>query len=406
MTASFTYDGDGNRVEKTVNGTVTRYMVDGNNLTGYAQVVEELDAANAVQVVYTYGLDLISQNRKNTDGWTKSYYGYDATGTTRMLFDESGTVTDTYTYEAFGTIINRTGTTTNAYLFHGEQFDADLGLYYLRARYMDNNIGRFTTMDGWEANIGEIRSANKYGFADSNPVNGSDPSGYVTFMDCAIATACLGIVLRTCYVKWPRQTAVSSGDSVFVSFSGFNPGSHPGMQTLAESISTDFKISSRYFGRFGMGSAMSFIQNSAKGKNKLKVFIAGHSLGGLVAKSLAGCVRSIPNAEVAGLYYVDAVGWSPRCFPGCYAPECALLLDAGVLPYPGSNPENVPSNVKNFGITWQRPKGIDLYGIDQYNLEGNTNVQFDEKQPYSHSAIDEPSSRTHGLIKEAICSII
>jgi len=109
---------------------------------------------------------------------------------------------------------------------------------------------------------------------------------------------------------------------------------------------------------------------------------------------------------VAGLYYVDAVGWSPRCFPGCYAPECALLLDAGVLPYPGSNPENVPSNVKNFGITWQRPKGIDLYGIDQYNLEGNTNVQFDEKQPYSHSAIDEPSSRTHGLIKEAICSII
>jgi RHS repeat-associated protein len=177
MTASFTYDGDGNRVEKNVNGTQTRYMVDGNNLTGYAQVVEELDAANTVQVVYTYGLDLISQSRKGLLSWTTSYYGYDATGSTRMLFDESGTRTDSYTYEAFGTIIKRTGTTKNAYLFHGEQYDADLGLYYLRARYMDNNVGRFVTMDGFEGNNEDPRSLHKYSFANNNPNVFSDPSG-------------------------------------------------------------------------------------------------------------------------------------------------------------------------------------------------------------------------------------
>jgi len=193
MTASFTYDGDGNRVEKNVNGTVTRYMVDGNNLTGYAQVVEELGGDNSVQVVYTYGLDLISQNRKGFLSWSKSYYGYDATGTTRMLFDDSGTVTDTYTYEAFGTIINRTGTTTNAYLFHGEQFDADLGLYYLRARYMDNTIGRFTTMDGFEGNNEDPHSLHKYGFANNNSINYTDMSGNMVML--AICTmALLGIL--------------------------------------------------------------------------------------------------------------------------------------------------------------------------------------------------------------------
>jgi len=196
MTASFTYDGDGNRVEKNVNGTVTRYMVDGNNLTGYAQVVEELDAANAVQVVYTYGLDLISQSRKGFLSWTTSYYGYDATGTTRMLFDDSGTVTDTYTYEAFGTIINRTGTTTNAYLFHGEQYDADLGLYYLRARYMDNTIGRFITMDGFEGNNKEPFSLHKYTFANSSPINCTDPSGYLTLNECMFIGAALGIIFQ------------------------------------------------------------------------------------------------------------------------------------------------------------------------------------------------------------------
>ncbi len=36
--ALMTYDGDGNRVSKTVNGTTTYYLVDDVNPSGYAQV--------------------------------------------------------------------------------------------------------------------------------------------------------------------------------------------------------------------------------------------------------------------------------------------------------------------------------------------------------------------------------
>ena len=39
-------------------------------------------------------------------------------------------VTDTYDYDAFGNKINSTGTTPNSYLYRGEQWDSDLGLYY------------------------------------------------------------------------------------------------------------------------------------------------------------------------------------------------------------------------------------------------------------------------------------
>jgi YD repeat-containing protein len=60
------YDGDGNRVSKTVDGITVYYLVDANNLTGYAQVMEELVTnhvgALVVDRVYTYGLDLITQN--------------------------------------------------------------------------------------------------------------------------------------------------------------------------------------------------------------------------------------------------------------------------------------------------------------------------------------------------------
>jgi uncharacterized protein RhaS with RHS repeats len=52
-------------------------------------------------------------------------------------------VTDTYDYDAFGNKINSTGTTPNNFLYRGEMYDSDLGLYYLRARYYNPLTGRF-----------------------------------------------------------------------------------------------------------------------------------------------------------------------------------------------------------------------------------------------------------------------
>ena len=56
------YDGDGNRVSKTVGGVTTQYLVDDLNPTGYAQVVEEV-VNGAVTRQYTYGLQRISQHQ-------------------------------------------------------------------------------------------------------------------------------------------------------------------------------------------------------------------------------------------------------------------------------------------------------------------------------------------------------
>jgi len=47
-------------VAETVGGVTTNYLVDTNNLTGYAQVVEELQSSNVVRT-YSYGLERISE---------------------------------------------------------------------------------------------------------------------------------------------------------------------------------------------------------------------------------------------------------------------------------------------------------------------------------------------------------
>lgn len=59
--SSYTYNADGIRTSQTVEGVETKYVVDSNR--DYAQVLFELDSADAVQVQYTYGDDLVSQDR-------------------------------------------------------------------------------------------------------------------------------------------------------------------------------------------------------------------------------------------------------------------------------------------------------------------------------------------------------
>jgi RHS repeat-associated protein len=166
------YDGDGNRVAKTLGGVTTRYLVDDRNLTGYAQVLEEL-TGGAVQRVYTYGLNRISQSQVSGT----SFYGYDGHGSVRILTDATGAVTDRYDYDAFGNIISQAGTTSNVYLYSGEQNDSNLGLYYLRARYLSQSTGRFWTMDNVEGDADAPISLHKYMYVGNEPVLRLDPGG-------------------------------------------------------------------------------------------------------------------------------------------------------------------------------------------------------------------------------------
>jgi RHS repeat-associated protein len=190
--ASYVYDGDGNRVAKSAAGATTRYLIDTNNPTGYAQVADEL-VSGIVQRTYTYGDSLISQRQLINSQWQVSFYGYDGHGSVRLLTDAAGAITDTYTYDAFGNLIAQTGNTPNEYLYAGEQYDANSGFYYLRARYMNPSSGRFWTMDSYEGNDSDPLSLHKYLYGNGNPVNVLDPTGQ--FGDYTIGGLSVGFLI-------------------------------------------------------------------------------------------------------------------------------------------------------------------------------------------------------------------
>ncbi|WP_049722685.1 choice-of-anchor A family protein [Gilvimarinus polysaccharolyticus] len=170
ITTTYSYNADGIRTRKTSNGIATHFTVDSNR--DYAQVILE-NSANDKRY-YHYGDDLISQYTAQ-DGY--HYYGYDGLGSTRLLTDERGAETASYRYDAWGDLLGSTGDVENAYLFTGEQYDAGLDQYYLRARYYDQNVGRFTQMDTWMGRSQDPVTLHKYLYANTDPVNFTDPSG-------------------------------------------------------------------------------------------------------------------------------------------------------------------------------------------------------------------------------------
>ena len=130
-----------------MNGVTTRYLV--NDKNPKRATPKWLKKSSAVQfnALTPMESNRISQSQLISGTWTRSFYGYDGMGSARLLTDSTGTVTDTFDYDAWGNAVNTTGTTPNLYLYRGEQYDSDLGLYYLRARYFNPLTGRFLTKD-------------------------------------------------------------------------------------------------------------------------------------------------------------------------------------------------------------------------------------------------------------------
>jgi RHS repeat-associated protein len=133
---AYAYNGDGLRTSRTIGGTTTTYVWDQN--ASMPAILRD-SAGNR----YVYGLDLIS---RTDNGGNQEYELSDGLGSTTGLADGTGAVTDTYTYDVYGAVRTRTGTSGNEFTFTGEQVDSS-GLQYLRARYYDAATGRFASRD-------------------------------------------------------------------------------------------------------------------------------------------------------------------------------------------------------------------------------------------------------------------
>ena len=85
--------------------------------------------------------------------WQTRYYHADGIGSIRRLTDEAGTITDGYTYSAFGELLAHTGTDPQPYAFAGEPSTPTPASSTTGRGGWIRESGRFTGMDPWEGNL-------------------------------------------------------------------------------------------------------------------------------------------------------------------------------------------------------------------------------------------------------------
>ena len=157
------YDAEGLRNAVTENGSTTNFVYRNGMLSS------ELDADRNPVRGYVYGNEYISQN----NGSSFSYYLDDEQGSIRYLTGSDGSIRNHYRYSAFGESITAEETVPNRLKYNAQMADELTGLYYLRARYYNASLGRFTQED-----VIYNDGLNLYAYCNSNPVMYSDPSGF------------------------------------------------------------------------------------------------------------------------------------------------------------------------------------------------------------------------------------
>ena len=166
----YQYDPFGNRISQSADGATTRYFHDGDN------VLMELDGNNQVMARYTAALNLDSWISMERNGQSLAYHT-DGLGSVTALTGGNQALQATYTYDAYGQVIAKTGTVINPYTYTGRERDTLTGLYYYRTRYYDSNVGRFLTKDGFPGETSRPLSQNKFIYVEGNPIINVDPTG-------------------------------------------------------------------------------------------------------------------------------------------------------------------------------------------------------------------------------------
>ena len=168
------YDSNGMRTQKSVDGVKTNYYYDSNkNLIALVKGNDTL--------LFYYDSDG-SATSFSYNG-TMYFYVKNLQGDVIRIIDLAGTEVASYVYDAWGNIKDTKGEPTireiNPIRYRGYVYDTETSLYYLQSRYYDPFAGRFLNADIYcDTGTSTPLSTNMFAYCENNIINKIDPSGY------------------------------------------------------------------------------------------------------------------------------------------------------------------------------------------------------------------------------------
>jgi len=159
------YDGEGLRAGITSKEDSSHFVFYNGEL------LTESGSGETFRSRYILGYGVAANEVEEQSGYHA--YHLDEQNSTAYITGSHGQVENAYAYDSFGNLRRESGELRNRILYTGQQYDQEMGQYYLRARYYNPAIGRFTQEDVYRGD-----GLNLYAYCANNPVVYYDPSGY------------------------------------------------------------------------------------------------------------------------------------------------------------------------------------------------------------------------------------
>jgi RHS repeat-associated protein len=183
----YTYNSNGIRTSKTINGVKHTYTLDGTKII--TETWQELGEDNTEQ---TRVLTPLYDNEESVCGIMYDgalyYFLKNLQGDIIAITNQNGVTLARYAYDAWGACTitednsNCNIATINPFRYRGYYYDAEIGMYYLQSRYYCVAISRFLNNDSimYLGYSGSVASYNICAYCENDSVNYTDSCGYKT----------------------------------------------------------------------------------------------------------------------------------------------------------------------------------------------------------------------------------
>ncbi len=179
LIATYTYDADGNRTSKTVNGVTTKYYwLNGVLQSEYEDGIYYVYLYDETGRPYGYAIDFLGIVGV-------CYYVYNQQGDIIAIRDETGGLMAEYSYGPYGETITTPlmdesffyAYIKNPLRYRGYYYDAETGFYFCNSRYYDPETCRWINADGYVSTGAGLLGSNMFAYCNNNPITLSDSSG-------------------------------------------------------------------------------------------------------------------------------------------------------------------------------------------------------------------------------------
>lgn len=297
------YDAFGRRIERTVNGWKTSYALD---LSGDMERIlfEKDDLGN-----FTYFIHAPDLCYKMDQSGALACFHADAQANVIALSGASQANLAQYAYTPYGRVLGSTNLQSqisNPYLFVGSQgvMEEVPGLYFMRARYYSADAGVFLSTDPVK-NIGPGWRSVAYGYANSNPLRFSDPTGELALVD-TLVFAGVGVLKEVLVeVAFEVGQNLAEGKNI-LDFSNYS-----GARIAGAAVEGAVEGALLSFGVWGGGSSFAgnFAGRLVENRISSGSFSTGAALRDAAINSAVrfGVRKIVPNVSARNRFYFGAV---------------------------------------------------------------------------------------------------